>query len=128
MNIHRGVFRIWVVLTLLWAAVILVPETLGRINSPQPVTDPALLARLNEVDDWVAPSTDRSGIKWDDLPSRAAPSKSPFDPSKPFEVVYRTEPKGLWELLALVTGPPISIVMVWFVMVWVLRGFKPKIT
>lgn len=91
----------------------MVPEVWTHMNAPKPVTDPAILAQLNErpdgaVDDWVTPS------------------KPPFDPSRPFEAVYRTAQKGPWELLTLVTGPPISALIVWFVLVWVIRGFWPK--
>lgn len=122
MNITRGAFRLWVVIAVMWMAGSL-PAAWHYWNVPRPVTDPAILAQLNDgkPNDWVTPKT---GVELTDEQVGLGVPKPAFNLTKPFEVIPDTDQR--WTALAITLGPPSALLALWLALLWVYRGFRPS--
>jgi hypothetical protein len=125
MRVARGLFRLWLVLSVLW---------IGGVGLVTWQTFP--------VDDWVYPPGERpernpppagyvidppapSTGMFDDLIPKRGKTLPQFDPSKPYTVV---RDKERWEavrtgtIVALV--PPAFVLALGSALVWAFRGFR----
>jgi hypothetical protein len=117
MTIARGLFRLWVVASLAWAGAVgaVTWETL-----PQDYPE-----NLTRADGWTPCSKGGpcTGKVWDD---ELAPSKEPFDPTRPYRMVSNPErPTAIKMAGLLALAPPVVVLLFGAALFWVARGFSP---
>ncbi|MGJ4899447.1 hypothetical protein ACQR2B_30995 [Bradyrhizobium oligotrophicum] len=122
MNISRGLFRLWLVLSLFWAASVGV------------ITYQTLPPELPDAP-WVKPTSDYlSKLSDDELKALYAKTtgKPAFDPSKPYTVLplgfVLDDPRrdAIKAAVAQATIVPGIVLLVGASLVWAVRGFRPS--
>jgi hypothetical protein len=117
LRVARGLFRLWVVLSVLWIAGLAI-ETW----------------RTFPVDDWINPSTgtkrlltdEEVGLGRNPPPPGFVIDKPPFDPSKAYQVVLDKERRSaIQSAILLAFAPPALMLAFGSALVWAFRGFRP---
>jgi hypothetical protein len=104
LRVARGLFRLWLVLSVLWV---------GGVG--------VMTWRTFPVDDWVG-NPPPPGFVLDPKPDDPAPA---FDPSRPYQVVLDKE-RGAAIKFAVVLAlvPPALVLAFGSALVWAFRGFR----
>jgi hypothetical protein len=113
MRIARGLFRFWVVASILWIALVA-----GMTWQAWP------------VDDWTIPKPPFD-------PDAYLAGKPQFDPSKPFSdgkqtyanskaYVEAEQRDALMKGAAISVAPPVAILILGMSLIWVVRGFRSE--